>query len=209
MEKDERYTLEILTRIEENGRVTQPEIARHLGISLGLTNAFIKRIARKGYIKLTTIPRHRVKYYLTPKGFTEKAQLTIKYLQYSLDFYRKAKEKLSLVYEQLHREGVREVVFYGTGEVAEIAYILLQENDMRLAGVVDEDAVGKRFMRLTVGSLEDLKQMNFDRILLTRFESGPELVSKITSLGINRNAIVSLKGTASVKKEKNGSAKAV
>ena len=49
MEKEEQFTLEILTRIEENGRVTQPEIAKHLGISLGLTNAFIKRIARKMY----------------------------------------------------------------------------------------------------------------------------------------------------------------
>lgn len=209
MEKDERYTLEILTRIEENGRVTQPEIARHLGISLGLTNAFIKRIARKGYIKLTTIPRHRVKYYLTPKGFTEKAQLTIKYLQYSLDFYKKAKERLSLVYEELHREGVREVVFYGTGEVAEIAYILLQENDMKLVGVVDEDAVGRRFMRLTVGSPEELKQMQFDRLLLTRFEADNEVVKKMISLGVGQNKIVSLKGATSVKKEKNGSARTV
>lgn len=192
MEKDERYTLEILTRIEENGRVTQPEIARHLGISLGLTNAFIKRIARKGYIKLTTIPRHRVKYYLTPKGFTEKAQLTIKYLQYSLDFYRKAKEKLSLVYEQLHREGVREVVFYGTGEVAEIAYILLQENDMRLAGVVDEDAVGKRFMRLTVGSLEDVKQMEFDRILITSFRISEDVLTRIRNMGVKDEMILRL-----------------
>ena len=60
MDKEERYTLEILNRIEENGRVTQPEIANHLGISIGLANSFIKRIARKGeelgsYLQLSII----------------------------------------------------------------------------------------------------------------------------------------------------------
>ncbi|MEQ1919371.1 MAG: hypothetical protein ABL955_09240, partial [Elusimicrobiota bacterium] len=34
--------------------------------------ADLKRLARKGYIKITTIPRSRIKYLLTQQGFTEK-----------------------------------------------------------------------------------------------------------------------------------------
>ena len=112
MDKDDRYTLEILTRIEKNSRVTQPEIAGHLGISLGLTNAFIKRIARKGYIKLTTIPRDRAKYLLTPQGIAEKSRLTLKFLQYSINFYKQAKETIYHAYARLEMEGVKSIVFY-------------------------------------------------------------------------------------------------
>ena len=189
MEKNERYTLEILNRIEENGRVTQPEISRQLGISLGLTNAFIKRIAKKGYIKLTTIPRDRVKYLLTPKGMAEKTHLTLKYLQYSLNFYKKAKETISTAYAQLQREGVKKIVFYGIGEVAEIAYILLQQNHMRLSGVIDEKNVGKKFMKQKVGNLEDLKKYSFDKILITSFQPPAEIIQKIKNMGINEDKI--------------------
>jgi len=192
VEKEEQYTLEILTRIEENGRVTQPEIAKHLGISLGLANAFIKRIARKGYIKLTTIPRDRVKYLLTPKGFAEKTNLTVKYLQYSLNFYRRAKDTLSRTYVQMQKEGAKKIVFCGIGEVAEIAYILLQQNHMKLTGVVDEKKAGKKFMKQKVGNLEDLKKYDFDKILVTSFQATEDVTNKIKGMGIDENRIVNL-----------------
>lgn len=198
MEKEEQYTLEILTRIEENGRVTQPEIAKHLGISLGLTNAFIKRIARKGYIKLTTIPRDRVKYLLTPKGFAEKTNLTVKYLQYSLNFYKRAKDTLSRAYVQMQKEGARKIVFCGIGEVAEIAYILLQQNHMRLSGVVDEKKAGKKFMKQKVGSLEDVKKYEFDKVLITSFQDTEGIVNKIKSMGVDANQVVLLDDVAIV-----------
>ncbi len=192
MDKKEQYTLEILTKIEENSRVTQPEIARQLGISIGLTNSFIKRIARKGYIKLTTIPRDRAKYLLTTQGISEKSRLTLKYLQYSLNFYKKAKETISNVYEGLHKDGVKIIAFYGAGEIAEIAYILLHQNQMKLSGVVDEHHAGKKFMRLKVGKLEDLKKLSFDKIIVTSIRSTEDIGSKIRGAGISEDKILFL-----------------
>jgi DNA-binding MarR family transcriptional regulator len=192
MKKDERYTLEILNRIEENSRITQPEIAGHLGISLGLTNAFIKRIARKGYIKLTTIPRDRAKYLLTPQGIAEKSRLTLTYLQYSVNFYKQAKETISRAYAQLEQEGVKNIVFYGIGEIAEIAYILLQQKQMKLAGVIDETKAGTVFLKHTVGVLADLKNLHFDKIIITGFDSAEEINSRLRQLFIPANKILVL-----------------
>ncbi len=196
MDKDERYTLEILSRIEQNGRVTQPEIAGHLGISLGLTNAFIKRIARKGYIKLTTIPRDRAKYLLTPQGIAEKSRLTIKYFQYSINFYKKAKETISRAYTHLQQEGVKNIVFYGAGEVAEIAYILLQQNQMKLSGVVDEGQAGKTFMKHKVETLEDLSRWDFDKIVVTSLQSIEDIGRKLKDAGIPEDKILFLEEIA-------------
>ena len=196
MEKDERFTLEILSRIEENGRITQPEIAGLLGISLGLTNAFIKRIARKGYIKLTTIPRDRAKYLLTPQGIAEKSRLTLTYLQYSISFYKQAKQTISGAYAELEQEGVKNIVFYGIGEIAEIAYILLQQKQMRLTGVIDESHAGSVFMKRNVGTDADLSRMSFDKIIITSFEAPHDIIMKLTRLEIPEDKILSLKDAA-------------
>jgi DNA-binding MarR family transcriptional regulator len=184
MDKEERYTLEILNRIEENGRVTQPEIASQLGISIGLANAFIKRIARKGYIKLTTIPRDRAKYLITPRGIAAKSRLTLKYLQYSLNFYKKAKDAIAQAYALLAEEGIKDVVFYGTGEFAEIAYILLQQYRMNLAGVFDDNRTGKLFLKYRVGAIDDLKSINFDKIIITVVEAADEVVERLKAAAI-------------------------
>jgi DNA-binding MarR family transcriptional regulator len=196
MEKDERYTLEILSRIEENNRITQPEIAGLLGISLGLTNAFIKRIARKGYIKLTTIPRDRAKYLLTPQGIAEKSRLTLNYLQYSINFYKQAKQTISGAYAELEQEGVKDIVFYGIGEIAEIAYILLQQKQMRLTGVIDESHAGSVFMKRNVGTDADLSRMSFDKIIITSFEAPHDIIMKLSRLEIPEDKILSLKDAA-------------
>ena len=48
--------LKILTEIAERADVTQRGLSRSLGIALGLTNLYLKRLAREGHIKITTIP---------------------------------------------------------------------------------------------------------------------------------------------------------
>lgn len=201
MKKDERYTLEILNRIEENNRITQPEIASHLGISLGLTNAFIKRIARKGFIKLTTIPRDRAKYLLTAQGIAEKSHLTLTYLQYSINFYKQAKEAISRAYTELEQEGVKNVVFYGIGEIAEIAYILLQQKQMKLAGVIDEHHAGSLFMKQKVGTADELGALSFDKIIITSFEETPDIILKLEQREIPADKILSLKDAALPKEQ--------
>ena len=76
MDLEAQRDLAILNEIEGGAEVTQRGLAGKLGIALGLTNLYLKRLARKGYIKVTTIPRNRVKYLVTPKGFAEKTRLT-------------------------------------------------------------------------------------------------------------------------------------
>ena len=66
----------LLSEVERYAGVTQRSLSSKLGVALGLTNLYIKRLARKGYIKITTIPRNRIQYLLTPQGLAENAELT-------------------------------------------------------------------------------------------------------------------------------------
>ena len=84
----------LLSELDRNGGATQRGLASKLGVALGLTNLYLKRLARKGYIKITTIPRNRIRYLLTPQGFAEKSRLTYQYMQYSLSYYRDMRGRL-------------------------------------------------------------------------------------------------------------------
>ena len=86
-EGDSEITLGVLNAVEENSRVTQRDVAKYIGIALGLTNAYLKRCIRKGLIKVQQVPANRYSYYLTPKGFAEKSRLTGEYLAQGFQFF--------------------------------------------------------------------------------------------------------------------------
>jgi len=84
--------LGMLNAVERDSHVTQRHLARELGIALGLANAYLKHPAKKGFIKIHEAPLNRYAYYLTPYGFAEKSWLTTKYLSFSFDFFRQARQ---------------------------------------------------------------------------------------------------------------------
>lgn len=120
-------TLRILEKVDNDGAPSQRDLARDLNISLGLVNSFIKRLAKKGYFKMGHLPKNRVRYILTPRGVAEKSRLTYEYIQYSFKFYKIARQRLRDLYAGLETQGVRRIVFYGAGDLAEIAYLILQQ----------------------------------------------------------------------------------
>ena len=62
MELQAQRDLRLLDEVARDASVSQRSLAKSLGVALGLTNLYVKRLVRKGYIKITTIPRHRLKY---------------------------------------------------------------------------------------------------------------------------------------------------
>ena len=65
----------------------------------------------------------RYAYYLTPSGFAEKARLTLEYLSYSFDLFRRAKADCTTVLLAANARGFHEIVLAGVSELAEIAII--------------------------------------------------------------------------------------
>ena len=86
MDKEDFHILRLMGEIGRDGSPTQRELSRRLNISLGLVNTFLKRLVNKGYFKVKTMPRNRVKYFLTPEGLARKSRLTVEYLRYSVSF---------------------------------------------------------------------------------------------------------------------------
>ncbi len=192
MDHKDIRTLKLLEQIEENHVQSQRELAKKLNISLGLVNSFIKRLAHKGYFKITTIPKNRVKYMLTPEGAVEKTKLTYKYIQHSYNFYKDARHKLRKLFQKLEAEGVSLIVFCGASDLAEIAYISLQETSIEMVAVVDMLKAGKQFLGYSVLDPVYLDSLSFDRILITTIESREIILDDIIENGVPANKIVTI-----------------
>ena len=192
MDQKDLRTLHLLEEIENNQFPSQRYLAEKLNVSLGLANSFIKRLANKGYCKITTIPKNRIKYILTPKGAAEKTRLTYAYIQYSYKFYKRARQNLKELFKNFVGEGIQRIVFYGATEIAEIAYVSLQETGLELTAVVDDKKAGKRFFKFEVTDPDGLKSLSFDKIIITDTESNKQIMEKLISNGISRSRVALL-----------------
>ena len=185
-------TLKLLEKVDNDGTPSQRDLARDLNISLGLVNSFIKRLAKKGYFKIGHLPKNRVRYILTPRGVAEKSRLTYEYIQYSFKFYRDARQKLRDLYAELETQGVRRIVFYGADDLAEIAYISLQQSRIELVAVVDDGSIGKKFMQFTVAHPDRIESLWFDSILIATINSTEPIFEKIAAMGISASRVVEI-----------------
>ena len=171
---------------------SQRDLAGDLNISLGLVNSFIKRLVKKGFVKITTIPKKRIKYIITPRGAAEKTRLTYLYIQHSFHFYKEARQKLRNLYSDLENQGILRIAFYGAGDLAEIAYISLQETSIQLVAIIDDAKMGTRFMKFAVADPARLHQIAYDRILITAINSRNAILQKIEQSGIPSDMVVEI-----------------
>jgi len=184
MDPKDLRTLKILEQVDNDNTSSQRDMAGELNISLGLVNSFIKRLVKKGYLKITSIPKNRIKYILTPRGAAEKTRLTYLYIQHSYSFYKEARQKLRDLYNDLENQSLTRIIFYGAGDLAEIAYISLQETGIQLVAIVDDTKMGTRFMKFVVTDPIQLETFAYDRILVTTINSRSAILEKIRQSGI-------------------------
>ena len=177
-------TLKLLEVIEHHKSPSQRDIARALGMSLGLVNSFVKRLAKKGYFKITHLPRNRIRYILTPKGAAEKSRLTYSYIQLSYQFYRDARRKIRALLQDLQDQKVRSVAFFGTGELGEIAYLSLQETEIRFAGIGDIARNENAFFGHSVIDIDSLVHMRLDAVIITNAQADNDVRKCLISAGL-------------------------
>lgn len=100
----EEYRYRILKELAQDPSLSQRDLAKRLGISLGKANFCLKALIEKGLIKAENFKNNTKKvkylYLLTPKGIEEKVSLTKCFLQRKL----KEHEELEKEIEQLRKE---------------------------------------------------------------------------------------------------------
>ncbi|WP_258359795.1 MarR family transcriptional regulator [Moorella sulfitireducens] len=113
----------VLDCLQRNNNLTQRDIARYTGLSVGGVNLLLKKMVRKGLVKLEKVNGRTLRYILTPQGMAEKTRLAYQYMQSTYRQIVKTGRVLAEVVAE-RPEPVARIVFYGPrDEVLEILKI--------------------------------------------------------------------------------------
>jgi len=166
----DEISMRILEHINENPTITQRDLASKLGIALGLTNSYIKRLYKKGCIKIKNLDGKRIKYILTPKGFMEKARLTCNYMARSFNYFREIKQKIDQTYNKMIESGITKIILWGDSELAELCIISSKGLPITILGIVSLDGENKKNFNYSLYTKDEIKKIDFDAVLVTTFD---------------------------------------
>jgi DNA-binding MarR family transcriptional regulator len=196
----DQFTHRILTEIEADNRVSQRSLSSDLGIALGLTNLLVRRLVHKGWVRIVRMKPNRVRYLLTPAGIAEKARMSRVALQNSIRFYVDARdrirERFATLSKALPGDGhgfddgpvAKRIVFFGSGEVAEVGYVCLQGTDLHLVAVIDDQG-RERFFDVPVYDpallhATDINGRPFGRLVVMSFGETDKIRAQLEALAI-------------------------
>lgn len=104
---NDEYRYRLLQLLEENPQASQRALASALGISLGKVNYCLNALMARGLIKAKNFTNSRSKraymYYLTPRGFQEKARVTVRFFKQRVIEYEALRREI----ETLRRQAAR------------------------------------------------------------------------------------------------------
>jgi DNA-binding MarR family transcriptional regulator len=155
----EFHTHRVLNKLAGTSASSQRSLARELGIALGLTNALLRELAAKGWIEVQRTRPNQPCYVLTSKGLAEKARLARRDFLRRMELYTQIRNRVKERLAQrlcVHQGRLCHIVFYGAGDLAEIAWLCIQQSSVRVVGVVDDDLAGSSFFGMPVVSTASL-----------------------------------------------------
>lgn len=94
----DEYKYKILKLVAADSAISQRELAKALGISLGKTNYCLKALIEKGTLKVSNFKNSKNKlaymYLLTPSGIEEKSAITLRFLKEKIKEYEILSEEI-------------------------------------------------------------------------------------------------------------------
>ncbi len=138
--------LEILTNINNNSSsLSQRELAHSAGMSLGMTNAVLKRLAQKGWLTIRKVNNRNIRYAVTPAGMEEITRRSYRYFKRTLKNVAEYKDKIEQLILNIQTSGYNGLVLIGASDVDFIIEYLCMQHNIKLVRN-DSDITDKTFM---------------------------------------------------------------
>ena len=116
--KQQEYDL--LNEIAQDSMVTQANLSKRLGMAVGSVNWYIKRLIKRGYVKVSHLDRTRLQYDLTPEGMSVFTERAMQYAKDSLTIYKRFRQMAKGTVKELKKMGISRVSVVGDDEIMDI-----------------------------------------------------------------------------------------
>jgi EPS-associated MarR family transcriptional regulator len=111
---DEATHYSLLKTLEDNPGLSQRDLAKRLGISLGKVNFCLNALVEKGSLKINNFRNSDNKlayaYLLTPQGIESRARMTVEFLKYKVKEYERLRAEIAELQREAELKGLLENV---------------------------------------------------------------------------------------------------
>ena len=159
-----KHELNTLLEIKQNPSLSQRSLSRKLNISLGLTNAIIKNLIHRGWLKVKKDTGRKLLYIITPEGMANVSRLMYTRFQETLHYYHYTKDLLTAYLIKLYQQGEKTINIYGTGQLAEITYYAGIGTPLKLNAIITDDPSKKKFLGHEVLTLSDFIKKYYQQL---------------------------------------------
>lgn len=181
---EEMRNFKLLQELEKNPTISQRELSHKSGMALGLTNASLKRMVSKDWVRIQGANSRGRRYDLTQTGLAEKARLSLHLISSRVRQYSELKRILTARLSEMQNGGLQRIVFYGVSEEMEVAYITLQEVNLKLLGILEDDEKVRSQIILgyELEPVSRVRELEPDGILITSLEEIKSRKERLSSL---------------------------
>lgn len=107
---DETTHYGLLKTLEDNPGLSQRDLAKRLGVSLGKVNFCLNALVEKGSLKINNFRNSSNKlayaYLLTPHGVEQKARMTVEFLQIKIQEYERLRAEIAELKREAEQNGL-------------------------------------------------------------------------------------------------------
>jgi EPS-associated MarR family transcriptional regulator len=111
---DDNTSYGLLKTLENNPSLSQRDLAKRLGISLGKVNFCLNALVAKGCLKVNNFRNSDNKlayaYLLTPRGVEQKARMTVEFLQIKMQEYQRLRTEIEELQREAEQAGLLESI---------------------------------------------------------------------------------------------------
>jgi DNA-binding MarR family transcriptional regulator len=173
--------LAVLEALEGAGNVSQRALGEGLGMAAGLVNRLLHELVDGGRLEVVDPAVRPFAYRLTLAGEEYLRGLRHEHYLAVLADLHSMRGRIARRLREIRAEGVERMVFYGAGEILEVALPLAEGLGLEVLAVVDDDPgkQGTERAGVSVRCPTELDGMIPDCVLITTFRHAAEIRQRI------------------------------
>ena len=110
--------IEILERISRSkSTIRQRDLARIIGLSLGMTNSILKRLTNKGLLTIKKVNNRNIQYVVSPAGMEAIAHRSYRYFKRTLKNVVAYKEAMDELVQEIKQKGFISLILVGKSDL--------------------------------------------------------------------------------------------
>ena len=137
LNNNEFCDLAILDRVIADPDISQAALAEGLQVAIGTVNGRLQGLVAKGYVQVERTRRRKLRYKVTPAGYTFHQALTNDFIEQSFQLYRQVRQQIKNVLKMLKNADLHTVRLVGEGDIAEICRLTCLEQRVTLTDTHD------------------------------------------------------------------------